>query len=72
MPKGALCGEDDDEEEVLSDGEPEGEGLLASEALRRRLAPPFHQFLTALSERPLRRRAMSAHFLPWVRTSCSM
>jgi hypothetical protein len=45
---------------------------MASEALRLRFAPPFHQFLTALSDLPLRWRAISAHFLPYWATNCSM
>lgn len=39
----------------------------------RLLAPPFHQFLMALSLLPLfSRRAISAHFLPSFPTSSSM
>lgn len=39
---------------------------------RRRFIPPFHQFLTALSLRPLKRRAISAQRLPISPTSRSM
>lgn len=39
---------------------------------RRRFIPPFHQFFTALSLRPRRRRAISAQRLPISPTSRSM
>lgn len=44
----------------------------ASRALRRRFAPPFHQFLIALSLLPFKCRAISAHRFPYFATKSSI